>query len=207
MHECATWLFLTRDKESQQQALRDMGQLRQRASALKQEAIAEQNEDSANVLLSLEQLTDACTSELRMWIALKADEPNRAWDHLVDAQGATRHAVAAHEIAFRLNAEAYARKLDVIERLVFPPQVFLSPYFVTESTECSICGGEYGECDHVAGRPYMGEMCHGIVKNMGELREVSIVRDPANKQARIAQFTDKGVTRDRMTWKVVNENQ
>ena len=53
-------------------------------------------------------------------------------------------------------------KMLAIEKLIFPPQKFTSWGIVFRSRLCSICGSEYGEgdCDHLVGKPYMGEICH-----------------------------------------------
>jgi len=37
------------------------------------------------------------------------------------------------------------------------------------------------------------------------MKEVSIVEEPANKHARMLQFTDEGVTRDFMTWRRIEK--
>ena len=156
-------------------------------------------------MLSLENLIDAMINELKMWIALKEDNPNEAWDFLINAQSAVRTAAQAHSIAIDLNAEGYANKLHLLEKLLFPPQMFFSPGLIIEKAECSICGKEYGECEHIVGKAYMGKMCYKIITKIKEMKEVSIVEEPANKHARMLQFTDEGVTRDFMTWRRIEK--
>jgi hypothetical protein len=138
-----------------------------------------------------------------MWIALKNDDFNKAWDYLIEAQSNARTALQAHHIATELNLEKYTEKLYLLEKLLFPPQMFLSQGLIIKESKCSICGKEYGECEHIIGKAYMGQMCNRIITK-AELKEVSVVKEPANKHARVLTVTDNGVTRDFMTWKIIN---
>ena len=207
IREYGKFCFISRGEEFQQDAVKKLTALKQKASSLKEKAIKLKDEESANCMLSLEDLINAMIDELEMWIALKEDNPNKAWDFLINAQSAVRTSAQAHNIAIDLNAEGYANKLHLLEKFLFPPQMFFSPSFVTEKAECSICGKEYGECEHIVGRAYMGEMCYRIITKIKEVKEVSIVEEPANKHARILTFTNDGVTRDFMTWRIANESK
>jgi len=204
--ECEKFCFMSRGKEFQQEAVKKLVRLKQKAISLKEQMMKVKDENSANAMLSLENLIDAKISELEMWIAFKENNPNKAWDFLINAQSAVRTAAQAHNIAIDLNAEAYASKLHLLEKFLFPPQIFLSPSFVIEKAECSICGSEYGECKHIVGKPYMGKMCYIKITKIKERKEVSIVEEPANKHARVFQFTDEGVTRDFMTWRRIEKS-
>ena len=69
--------------------------------------------------------------------------------------------------------------------------------------ECSICGKEYGDCNHIRGKAYMGRFCSRILKDV-EVEEVSFTNEPANKHCLVTAIIDKGVTRDFLTWKQIN---
>lgn len=200
-HECSQFCFMSRAKEFQLGSCQKLDELKAEASSLKKEVIKEQDEDSANALLSLEEMITALASELKMWVALKEDDPNSAWDLLIDAQSAARTAVQAHSVAQHL--EGYLERLSHLEKILFPPQTFFSPGITIKYSECSICGMEYGECEHVVGRAYMGEMCVRIIKDV-ELGEVSLVEDPANKRARMLVISDGTAKRDFLTWRVIS---
>lgn len=200
--ECQKFCFMSRAKEFQVEACKKLDMLRKKASALKEQMIASMDEDSANAMLSFEEMIDMLVNELKMWIALKEDNPNLAWDFLINAQGAGRTAMQAHEVASHL--EGYIERLHALEKLLFPPQIFFSPSIVIEHSKCSICGQEYGECDHVVGRAYMGKMCARIITSVKEIREISLVQEPANKHARVLRIRDGGVIRDFLTWRVVS---
>lgn len=199
--EAVKFCFMSRAKEFQLQSCRQLEGLRTEASSLKKEMVKVQDEDSANALLSFEEMITALASELKMWVALKEDDPNSAWDFLIDAQTATRTATQAHSVANHL--DSYLQRLNQLEKLLFPPQTFLSPGMTIRYSECSICGSEYGECDHVVGRAYMGKMCVRIIKDV-ELKEVSMVEEPANKQARMHIISDGSAKRDFLTWRAIS---
>ena len=205
IRECEKFCFMSRGKEFQQEAAKKLTTFKQKVTSLKEQMRKVKDEDSANTMLSLENLIDAMINELMMWIALKEDNPNKAWDFLINAQSAVRTAAQAHSIAIDLNAEGYANKLHLLEKLLFPPQMFLSPGLIIEKAECSICGKEYGECEHIVGKAYMGKMCYKIITKIKEMKEVSIVKEPVNKHARMLQFTDEEVTRDFMTWRRIEK--
>lgn len=200
--ECQKFCFITRARELQIQARNKLMPLKAKAQRLKERAIAAKYEDAANAMLGFEEMTGALINELSMWIALKDDEPATAWDFLVDAQMSAITAMQAHPVANHL--EGYAAHLTALEKHIFPNHGFGSIGAIVRKSECSICGQEYGECDHLKGRPYMGRICTEHVKEC-ELEEVSIVFNPGNKHCRIMSITDdEGITRDTLTWQVIS---
>lgn len=199
---CQRFCFMSRAKELQLEKIEIIKIFKKEASELKQEAIADGDEDSANAMLSFEEILNALSEELKMWVALKDDDANSAWDHLINAQVAIRGALQAHTLADHL--EGYSARLHALELLLFPPMKFLSTGMIIENSECSICGEEYGECNHVKGRAYMGEHCVRIIKKVKQLKEVSIVDEPADKHCRVEKITDNGGTRDFLTWRIVD---
>jgi hypothetical protein len=134
-----------------------------------------------------------------MWLLLKGDKPDEAWTNLVTAQMAFADAIKAHPNFDHLQEQV--ERLDSIERLIFPPQAYLSMGTTVLQKICSICQNNYEECDHISGRPYWGELCHTILRHI-EVNHVAIVTDPANKLCRAIHFDVPGGYRNTMTWKV-----
>jgi hypothetical protein len=197
--ECETYLFITRDTSLQNDYRVKMKELQQQATELKAAAISQRNEDFANLFLGFECVAECLLAELSMWIDLKNGNPDRAWDNLVKAQSAGVASVRAHP-GFSHNQE-HVNRLEEIEKLVFPPQVFVSAGLIAKRQKCSICGAEYGECDHLAWRPYMGQFCFIVPKDItGD--HVALVKDPADKRCRVTDFATEHGTRNRMTWKL-----
>lgn len=197
--ECETFCFLTRDSVPQKEACVKLRAMASDCAAFKAKAVREDDEDLANLFLGFECVADSLHAELEMWVLLKDEKPDAAWDRLVAAQMAATNSVRAHR-GFSHN-HAQVQRLDEIERLVFPPQVFLSTGMIVQRQECSVCGVEYGECKHLIGKPYWGEICSIIVTDF-KCDHVAIVENPADKRCRIEKFSVDGGERNRMTWKV-----
>lgn len=194
--ECESFLFITRCSNLQREALDSIQERSKEVARAKVQAIEEDNEKYANILLGLQCATAALSSELRMYLALKDEDPDAAWDHLIDAQNALATAVRAHE-GFKHCSIRWER-LQKFEEVVFPLQVYTSVGTIVHVLECSICGEDYEQCQHLAGLPYMGQMCSTIVTS-AELDHIALVETPADKRCRIQTFSLEGVQRNCMT--------
>lgn len=199
IRECETYLFITRDTDLQYDACVKLQDVQRLAGQLKLQAIEANDDNFANLLLGFECVADMLLAELSMWINLKNEKADAAWDDLVRAQSAGIASARAHP-GFAHN-DAHVKRLEEIEALIFPPQVFVSAGFIVKRQECSICGVEYGECEHVAGRPYMGRFCSIVARDI-TADHVAIVKHPADKRCRITSFETEDGTRNRMTWKI-----
>ena len=198
LNDAQAMCSITRDARLQNEAIDSMLKLQSRLSSLKIESVDQGKEDIANILLGFECASQSLISELRMYLLLKKEQPDCAWDELINAQYSSLGAIRAHSGFSHL--EPRVHQLEAIEKLVFPPQVFLSVGIDVNEVECSICNASYYECDHVKGRPYMGQLCELIIKK-ASLNEVSIVEEPADKRCRVTHFDSKdGKKRNRMTW-------
>jgi hypothetical protein len=138
-------------------------------------------------------------------VSEKDDQAGEAWAHLIDAQDQTRAAIRAHDLAAPLMG--YASRLELLEGLLFPPQVFMSPGVVIKSSKCSICDEPYEDCEHIKGNVYMGRFCARMITEVAEFTEVSVVEDPADKRARALVIGDGTTERDYMTWRVVETDK
>lgn len=206
LKESERFCFLTRDEEFQKQSIENLKSIKSKISEEKEKAISEKDEKNANIFLSAEFIVEALISELGMWVELKNRDYSKAWDSLVESQSNLRHSSQASADA-GFNFDGYSYKLSLIEKVIFPKPMFMSPGMIIESTKCSICGKNYDECDHLIGKAYMGKLCYQIVDKIKEIKEISIVEEPANKHARITNFTENGITRDLFTWKEIKEEE
>lgn len=204
-HEAQTLTFGARALELQEAARKKIEAFSERLASQKAAAVERGQERVANELLLLCALATVLHSELSMWISLKCDRGEDAWSYFVEAQRLCESTIRLRRALFGGESvkqlENLAEKYDLIELLVFPPQVFCSVGGVAHEAKCSICDGNYDACGHIAGRAYMGEFCARIITKW-EVHEVSIVPDPANKLCRATHFTDGGRQRNRMTWRL-----
>lgn len=68
-------------------------------------------------------------------------------------------------------------------QILFPYKLFFSIGFLVSKNSCSICGKQItprNKCEHKKGKLYNGELCMHIGE-MSELREVSLVTNPMDK--------------------------
>jgi hypothetical protein len=202
LKKASNLLFMARDAGLQHDALIDLQGLDHRAEALKQDAIAASEEALANLLLGFQCAADSFAEEIQMWLSMKDGDPERAWVHLVAAQEAAA-AVIRTRANFGEDGDRSTRLL-VIEKLLFPPQLFMSIGALVSGADCSICGEDYEDCDHIAGEPHWGRFCAMIPRQI-EPDHTALVRDPADKRCRVAFFSDNGQKRNRMTWALSDE--
>lgn len=196
-------LSIARAGELQREALVTLDAALTSVSNAKAAATAANEEDYANLLLGCECVAAALMAELRMWLLLKEEKPDEAWNELVNAQMASVGAVRAHKGFAHL--EQHVERLEAIEKIVFPPQVFVSSGMIVGRQECSICESDYDDCDHLIGRPYTGRFCYIIARDIS-LDHVAIVKEPADKRCRVERFNVAGGVRNRMTWRIERGN-
>lgn len=194
-----TLLSIARDSELQREALDRVQILDANLEAQTARAVASGDESRANLMLGFRCVFGSLASELMMWLLLKSEEPEKAWDCLVDAQGSAVAATRAHP-GFR-HVEHHLQRLEAIEELVFPPQAFVSSGMIVSRQICKLCDADYEFCDHIAGMPYWGRFCT-ISGEEPRLDHVALVEHPADKRCRVVNVpTDSGY-RNKMTWKL-----
>lgn len=174
------------------------GQLEQHRT----DSISRNDETSANLAWILGRFAKGVHEFISMWVYLKKDQMESAWDALVTAQECLETALRLRyaEGLYQLN-----RKLYAAEIVLFPPCKFISSSILYGSSECSICHEEHGECDHVSGKLYMGEMCCQIVRNIMHIDHVAIVDHPEDKRLRFPALVN-GKDRCSLTYRERSPN-
>lgn len=198
---CAKYIYFARSKEFQQESLEVIEKLEKEGVIIRKEMIKKGDGDSANASLSILANILSIKCKFLMLIALKKDDPNKAWDHLIDAQRYGIIAMRAHKIGDNLGP--YIETLYLMEKIIFPPQQFTSVGIIVSRFRCSICGIEYGECEHLERKAYKGKICTKIVEGADDITEIALVEEPASKKCRVNSFFDGEVNRDFMTWQII----
>lgn len=167
-------------------------------------AIGELNEKKANLILCFELCATAVRNELAMLVSLKKDEPDFAWQSLIDAQHQISLVMRNHPFdGGYLNGYAY--RLHMYEKSLFPQMYFASRGCTVSNSECSICGEGIEDCDHIKGYAYMGEICCEIINEIKSLDEISLVENPADKSCRILSFEENGKSIDVFTHREIHK--
>lgn len=200
IEEAQKFAIFVRGQEFQIGAISDLGALIVEIQGLKKLSIELGEEDEANAFLALELMAQGVQKELVAYVKMKSDEAGAAWDALVDAERDMRNAMRAHRVAKHL--ASYIARIIALQELLFPKQRFFSSAVLVESSTCSICHREYGECGHIVGRPYMGELCAQIV-GKATIGEFSLVENPSDKSCRVTSFSKGGRSIDVLTLRVL----
>jgi hypothetical protein len=195
--------FITRSAELQREACDKLKGLLIECDQLKAVAVTAGAEDFANLLLGFECVADCLLAEIEMWLLIKEEKPDEAWDRLVSAQNAVSAAARAHKGFEHL--EKRAEYLAEVEKIVFPPQNFVSAGLHVRHQICSICGRKYGDCDNLVGRPYWGRFCSIITRGI-EANHIALVKEPADKGCRVTHFAVEGGSRNKMTWQIEQDD-
>ncbi len=199
IRDAEVFLCLARSSKLQLAACATLDMLSYNATRIKHEAVRRGEENSANLFLGFECAIGGVRSELLMWILLKRDMPNEAWEQMVAAQMAFLDATRAHK-GFA-HCERKLKDLERLEGQIFPPQSFVSAGFVAKRLDCSICGDRYSKCEHLRGKPYMGRFCEVIHRDpVGD--HVALVETPADKRCRIVSFKTKDGHRNKLSWEI-----
>jgi hypothetical protein len=175
--------------ELQTQELYRQESLVQNLEQYRQQAIEAQDERQANSAFVHLKIASALLHHLQLWLFLKSDHMEEAWDQLVEAQESL-------EFALRFVDDEILRhwhmELLALEKLLFPPQRFVSVSHTFGYAECTICGEVYGDCQHVAGRMYMGQICAKRPHEIGALDHLAVVEQPRDKGCRCRKVKRDG---------------
>jgi hypothetical protein len=80
MTDVQVLLSIVRDSNLQREAIFRLNEVIVILKDWKKEAISEKNEDRSNFILAMECFAKALGAELKMWLSLKAEDPEGAWD-------------------------------------------------------------------------------------------------------------------------------
>jgi hypothetical protein len=136
----------------------------------------------------IEEFVRAQHAEMRMWILVRDHKFHAAWEALMSAQGSALW--AARWLPEFEPAQRLEEHLDAVQLALFPKQRFFSPSMIIDESEveCTICHVRGGECDHIVGDVYAGEVANRLIHRLKGIREVSMVDNPANKYARAMSY-------------------
>ncbi|WP_321515948.1 HK97 family phage prohead protease [Marinifilum fragile] len=192
--------IFTRDIELQKEEKNTLHTFIEKAESLRKAENSNYSEPELNLILCLEISAEAIQSELSMLINLKEGNMDAAWGNLVYAQNQTSIVASNHPFSNGDYLNGYLARLDAYEKVIFPKMMFASTGGIIRETKCSICKGDYEECDHMKGKMYNGQLCVREIHKI-DLEEVSIVENPANKLCRVLTIERNGKMVDTLTLK------
>jgi hypothetical protein len=189
--------YITIGIEIQKEEIDNLKKFREELLPLKVEFIERKLENEANLIYCIDNSLLALQYELQMLVNIKEDKMSEAWGNLVNAQ--LIYGNVFRNSPFKIKSElGYLERLDNYEKLLFPNLLFHNVGGIIKKSHCSICNKKYGQCNHIKGKLYFGEMCCRVITEM-ELEEASLVDNPANKHCRVLTIEMKGKKIDILT--------
>lgn len=176
--------------------------LLQKVDKYRNQAIEAYNEEQANAAFISQTIVCGRLNHLRLWLLVKADRMEEAWDQLGEAQESLQ--CALRFVRNDLLQHCYMELL-ALERLLFPPQQFVSASHYFGYAECTICDRVYGECNHVAGRLYMGRICVKRIREISAADHVALVDSPRDKGCRLTKRKRDGHMYCTLTYRQLEE--
>ncbi len=181
INECMKLGYMSVGVELQEEAIAAIHRVGELIEQRRLDSISKRDEQAANLAWIIGRYTEAMGQSMSMWVHFKKNEMELAWEALVAAQDRFE---AGLRLRYDENLDVFNRNLYALEHLLFPPCLFVSSSILCGSYGCSICEAEYGECDHVSMRLYMGEMCCKVVRDIMYIHHVAIVENPDDKRLR-----------------------
>lgn len=180
--------YLTTELELQAAQIERLRSLGNRLASLRAAFRDHSDEPNANAAFRAQMIVSATKDFLEMWVLLKQNEAVGAWKKLAEAQESIR---IAERIETAEETRRFLLHLLAAEKTVFPPQLYLSSAYIYDEAFCSICDERHGDCAHVAGRIYMGQICRRVIRE-SRMQEVSIVLDATDKRCRVDRYGEGG---------------
>lgn len=198
--------YLVRAAELQKEQVEKLKSFKDNIKSFKLQAIQRDDEDKANLFFHFQCILNSHISILEMWIKLKAEDYVEAWFSLVDAQEYV--VVALRASKNHHGVDHYINNLKMIEDVIFPGwPLYNSTGLIETSGNCSICGTQYDNCDHIEGFVYKGRLCQRVNRKPISVEHSALVQHPRDKRCIITKIsTDDGKKRDYITWRVLDES-
>jgi hypothetical protein len=153
----------------------------------KKQAADQKIEKMANKFFEIQCILNAVVSTLQLWINIKTDQLQSAWDCLIDAQEYVNYALKA-------NAEHplfidFKERLQNIETVTFPPfGLYNSVGLAFTGGECSVCGQPLSSCEHIEEKIYYGVVCKRVNIENVALNHVALVKSPKDRRCIVTEF-------------------
>lgn len=157
---------------------------------LKEFAVADNDEQTANYIWCLQQVYKIQNSYLTAFKRMKTGQFEDAWN-MLDRTDIEISFLEPHfeqyfgcPVGFKFHIGPILNSVKQFQKL-FPYRLFASREAIVKEERCSICGKKVSlrkGCNHKIGQLYMGEMCCHEITDM-EFLAVAIVSDPFDKYA------------------------
>lgn len=171
----------------------------------KYQAIKREDEFHADCFFYMQCVLACIRSMYIVFDEIKKEGNNKAWGALIDAYDYIDIAAKAGKKTNIppgkdgvLGTTKIRSSIVSIENAIFPSHgKYNSPGFVESIGECSVCGGAFGECDHVEGEIYMGTFCQRVNRELLDVEHFALVDNPRDRRCIFTSgYDDSGIAVD-----------
>lgn len=200
LENCTKYLFYTRSTEKQKEIVANLMTFKEEIKRYKYGAIKARNEQAANILFHFQCILNSNISLLELWINLKSNKYNEAWDSLIEAEKYLEYGIKCVDGHYGL--EEYGKKLIEIEHSIFPGfPYYNSMGIIIKGGKCSICGQPFTKCKHIEEKIYWGRVCRIIEPEKIDIDHSAIVKIPKDRRCIITEISDEeGSMINYFTW-------
>lgn len=170
----------------------------------KSQAISNGDEKFANLLFHFQCMLRSLQSSLKMWVHLKGGDYQKAWSSLVDAQEYIGYALKVEDQDGVRRMEDF---LSEIRNTIFPRWThYNSAAFSSTIGRCSICGEDFGACEHIEGLLYCGRICRRVGVVILKNYHSALVSNPRDRRCIVTEISnDDGRMMDVFTLECTDE--
>jgi len=201
---CQKFNYLTRSESIQREKIKECEEYIRVVKSYKSQAITDKNEDASGFLFHMQCMLNAMRSSLIVWVNVKGEKYNEAWNSLIDAQEYVEVALKIEEYDGVINMRFH---LDSMENAIFPGwKLYNSPGHTETIGKCSICGKIFSKCDHIEDHIYMGRLCRRVDRKIIDVYHSALVENPKDRRCIITKHSgDGGRMIDYFTWEETGE--
>lgn len=180
--------FIVRSSKLQTKKVAEINHFITELKAFKNEAALRGDELMANELFHFQCMIRGVQSCIEVWLHIKDDAPEKAWDSLMDA---TEYKDVALKIRDYEGIRMFEKTLQDTRRIMFPNNIiYNSPAFSSTIGKCSICQSPFQLCDHVENHIYLGQLCRRVDIQILEANHCAIVSNPRDPRCIMTERSD-----------------
>lgn len=187
-------LFITASKSVIEKWVRKLDESIKENRRMKRYFMQNNNDFASGTFLYSHCMLSAIKSIYLAFKYIKSDEGGKSWMLFVDASDYLDVARLFLD-KFRMNSaghEHFVGFLKALENSIFPTnQLFVSPGAKETLGDCSVCGEDFFDCEHIERDIYNGVLCQRVNKRIIEANHIALVKNPRDRRCVIRTIESK----------------
>lgn len=189
--EAINYLTFCRDVSLQKKEIEDLEKNVGIFKNFKWQANRDKQEKLSNLFFGCHNYLNAVKNCIESIVLLKENQPERAWDKLMNAEVFYSWASKVNDCL--LNEFCLMDYMKKMEELLFPHfKVYSSLGFTTTKGDCSVCSKKIDECEHIEGNIYSGFACFEKNKKVLDIDHSALVENPRDRRCVPIEISENG---------------